>query len=132
MEASNKNFNMKEASLSFIGILQIIIYPKLKFILRCTRMWNVTLSPTHTCAHRHILFKFTAYFFSKCIPQSTLRRTKASCSLLILAARLVYFTLCKSGQLFPSARRDQCLSGAHAASTCSSIIPIYVLITMIY
>lgn len=54
------------------------------------------------------------------------------CLLLILFTSLLYFTLCKSEQLFPSACVNQCFPGACAAAACGSIPPIYVLITMIY
>ncbi len=63
--------------------------------------------------HVHACLYFLHYS-PDCNSLSTIWGAEAACLLLILFTRLLYFTLCKSEQLFPSACMNQCLPGASA------------------
>lgn len=65
-------------------------------------------------SHVPMLADTSIFSLPDCNSMSTIWRAQAACLLLILFTRLLYFTLCKSGQLFPSACMNQCFPGVCA------------------
>lgn len=55
---------------------------------------------------------YLQHYLPDCNSLSTIWGARAACLLLILFTRLLYFTPCKSEQLFPSACMNQCFPGA--------------------
>lgn len=122
VEAKNVNYIIMY-DLCFI--MQQITMTLYWFLKNKEIQWQINVYPAiqiysyiQSYMEYYACFSYTCFYlkhiFPNCISPSTIWGAKAACLLLILFASLLYFTLCKSRQLFPSACMNQCLSGDHA------------------